>query len=304
MALTLHWTPNTRLTTDAITHAKAPCRALPATTLRGLLAAGKVQRKEVRPWPCLPRCGPQRDGAPAALARFNMEWSLDGIIEEALSVIRKLTACALATTAVAAVVLAALIGAVDHDQCQGVFGSDGGRSDLAWLLRSGSGSLCNTKRALMARKGLVTDFAAKRATAYLAVTVLLSLPALWYFRAAKQRQTEQTAALWWPAQVAVVTGGRGGLGTALVGALLKAGCGKVVSVDCSDTKVLAGSTRGHVTQLTCDVSRAESVQRTADHIRAHIGAPTILISNAGVMVGKRVLDLDEGDFEQYVMFGI
>ena len=44
-----------------------------------------------------------------------------------------------------------------------------------------------------------------------------------------------------------------------------------------------------------EVSTAEQAARTIDVILFEVGAPTIVVNNAGVMNGKLILDLEEKD---------
>lgn len=59
-----------------------------------------------------------------------------------------------------------------------------------------------------------------------------------------------------------------------------------------------GATEAQTMDIQCDVSRAADVRQMAEKVRERFGDPTIVISNAGMMVGKPLLELDEGQAEQ------
>lgn len=105
---------------------------------------------------------------------------------------------------------------------------------------------------------------------------------------------------WWTRQIVIVTGSSSGLGHELVKQLLVVGCGSVVCVDLNkrvqDTTNFSAKTR--IIELQGDVGSQSDVKRMVTEIRKEVGHPTILISNAGAMVGKKVLDLNEGQFER------
>ena len=104
----------------------------------------------------------------------------------------------------------------------------------------------------------------------------------------------------WSQQVAVVTGSSGGLGSAIVAELRGKGC-RVVGVDLAAPTAQNDSAAGdelHI-YLQADVSRSADIMALPEKIRSRLGCDaTILISNAGIMVGKRVLDFDDGQFDK------
>lgn len=104
----------------------------------------------------------------------------------------------------------------------------------------------------------------------------------------------------WSEQVAVVTGSSGGLGSAIVAELRGKGC-RVVGVDVAAPTAQDDSAAGDglYIYLQTDVSRSADIMALPEKIRSRLGCDaTILISNAGIMVGKTVLDFDEGQFDK------
>ncbi|KAF2458603.1 hypothetical protein BDY21DRAFT_283528 [Lineolata rhizophorae] len=84
----------------------------------------------------------------------------------------------------------------------------------------------------------------------------------------------------WADEVAVVTGGCGGIGAAVARGLLGLGC-KVVVVDTVPLPESLGDW-ANLTYEHCDITSPDSVHQAADRIRAQLGAPSILINNAGL----------------------
>jgi len=86
-------------------------------------------------------------------------------------------------------------------------------------------------------------------------------------------------------RVAIVTGGGGGIGRAISERLARAGFDiGVLDRDAAaakrtcDAVVAAG---GDAIALTADVTDELQVRRAFDHLRDHVGAPTVLVNNAG-----------------------
>lgn len=108
-------------------------------------------------------------------------------------------------------------------------------------------------------------------------------------------------------QIAVVTGARGNLGPVWCGALLDAGAtvialdlaGAPVSHGFRDVAKVAGS---RLVQVEGDVTDRASIERVASECEASVGAPCILINNAGidqppaVMATQRLTDISAAAF--------
>ncbi|MDE3775499.1 SDR family NAD(P)-dependent oxidoreductase [Sinorhizobium meliloti] len=80
-------------------------------------------------------------------------------------------------------------------------------------------------------------------------------------------------------KVAVVTGGNGGLGRAIVRRLIHEGA-RVAVLDLTETE---STSSGPSLSITCDVTELDSVQRALARVRETFGTIQILINNAGVL---------------------
>lgn len=93
-------------------------------------------------------------------------------------------------------------------------------------------------------------------------------------------------------QIALVTGGARGIGEAICRVLAKAGHKIIVSdISTADAQALASELDGYAIEM--DVTRADSVNHAAAQISTDIGAPTILVNNAGWDNLMPFLDTDE-----------
>ena len=93
-------------------------------------------------------------------------------------------------------------------------------------------------------------------------------------------------------QVVVVTGGGSGIGAATARAFAAQGA-EVVVLDLSleaAQQVAAGLGRFGL-GLMCDVTQPEQVARAFDAVVAHFGGVNVVVSNAGIALGGRMLDL-------------
>jgi NAD(P)-dependent dehydrogenase (short-subunit alcohol dehydrogenase family) len=106
-------------------------------------------------------------------------------------------------------------------------------------------------------------------------------------------------------RIAVVTGGGRGLGRGVVLGLAGAGATVIAvardSAQLAETEGLAADLPGRVTGMTCDVAEPGAVAALGDVVRAHYGAPTILVNAAG-MFGPIALirDVDPGEWVRTV----
>lgn len=88
--------------------------------------------------------------------------------------------------------------------------------------------------------------------------------------------------------VAVVTGGAGGIGKGIVGALLRAGSSVVIADIEADTiaaTVEEFSSLGNVSGIRTDITDEASVKALADQVYAQHGKVNLLYNNAGVTSG-------------------
>lgn len=106
----------------------------------------------------------------------------------------------------------------------------------------------------------------------------------------------------WNEEIVVVTGGSGGIGRELVDGFARRGV-TVVSLDVKPappavTDIVADiakqKTRGRTYHYQVDVTSREAVRDVGRRIRDEVGGdPTVLINNAGLAVGRPLLDGDE-----------
>ncbi|KAI4135563.1 MAG: hypothetical protein LQ347_000564 [Umbilicaria vellea] len=98
----------------------------------------------------------------------------------------------------------------------------------------------------------------------------------------------------WSKEIVLVTGGSDGIGKALVLLLAERGIKTVVL----DIRPLTfEDTTSNVHFYHCDITSPEAVSQTASEIRSSLGAPTILVNNAGVATGKTILEGTEESVE-------
>lgn len=95
-------------------------------------------------------------------------------------------------------------------------------------------------------------------------------------------------------EVIVITGGASGLGLLIAEVYGMRGA-SVAVLDVRDMS--NGEARG-VTFYKCDVTDKEQVARAARQIEQDLGTPTVLINNAAIVVGKRLLDMTMGEMER------
>lgn len=99
-------------------------------------------------------------------------------------------------------------------------------------------------------------------------------------------------------RIALVTGGAAGIGRLLAMELARRGAVPVVwdlDGERLDAVVdeLASMTGGRARGYRCDVRDPAAVYETADKVRAEVGDPFVVVNNAGVVSGSRLLDLSD-----------
>ncbi|KAI8911520.1 hypothetical protein EDD86DRAFT_189051 [Gorgonomyces haynaldii] len=103
----------------------------------------------------------------------------------------------------------------------------------------------------------------------------------------------------WEEETVLITGGSHGIGLELVKKCLKSGA-KVVVLDvkpCPETSV-------NLHYMECDVSNGDTVKHVAQSVIDKIGHPTMLVNNAGIVIGKSMVELTDRDVERVVGINI
>ncbi|KAI9676598.1 MAG: hypothetical protein M1822_008312 [Bathelium mastoideum] len=94
-------------------------------------------------------------------------------------------------------------------------------------------------------------------------------------------------------EVVVITGGATGLGLLLAETFGMKGA----TVAVLDVKEEQSQGKG-ITFYQCDVSERHEIESVAKKINTELGTPTILINNAGIVNGKKMLDLSSAEIER------
>lgn len=104
-------------------------------------------------------------------------------------------------------------------------------------------------------------------------------------------------------KVAMVTGGRQGIGKVVAHALADAGA-DIVLVDVADAATVAQEIAAEhgvrATALVCDVTDPQAVEGTIAQAVAHMGTLDLLFNNAGVCLHKPALDCTPEDFTRVI----
>ncbi|KAJ2225766.1 hypothetical protein IWW45_007737 [Coemansia sp. RSA 485] len=103
----------------------------------------------------------------------------------------------------------------------------------------------------------------------------------------------------WANEVVVVTGGSHGVGLELTKRLLRANA-RVAVIDVNPPPDFGQQFGGLCNYYKCDVTDVSSVKATADRIRADLGDPTMLVNNAGIVVGKLLLDMSDSEVNKVI----
>lgn len=100
----------------------------------------------------------------------------------------------------------------------------------------------------------------------------------------------------------MVTGGASGIGLLVSERLARRGA-RVVLWDLDRARLddavaaLRTSTGGDVTGHVCDITDRAAVHRAADRVRTEVGEVDIVVNNAGVVSGRRLLDIPDEQIE-------
>ncbi|KAJ2156775.1 hypothetical protein GGF46_004959 [Coemansia sp. RSA 552] len=101
----------------------------------------------------------------------------------------------------------------------------------------------------------------------------------------------------WADEIVVVTGGSHGVGLELVKRLLRAGA-RVAILDVSPFPLDDERVSGQWRHYQCDIVDLEQVKKASAMIREDLGDPTMLVNNAGVVVGKLLLDMADSEVDK------
>lgn len=119
------------------------------------------------------------------------------------------------------------------------------------------------------------------------ISILIAYTSWWWFREGKSLK----------GKICVVTGGGLGIGRLMALRLAKEGA-IVVVLDIREQSInsvvkeiesLGGKAFGYV----CDVSQPTMIKSVAEKIKKEVGRVYLLINNAGIVIGKLLLELDE-----------
>jgi NAD(P)-dependent dehydrogenase (short-subunit alcohol dehydrogenase family) len=95
-------------------------------------------------------------------------------------------------------------------------------------------------------------------------------------------------------EVIVITGGASGLGLLIAEIYAMRGA----SVAVLDVRPLEGSEARNISYYYCDVSNSDQIAKVAEQIREDLGTPTIVMNNAGIVLGKRLWELEVRDIDR------
>lgn len=104
-------------------------------------------------------------------------------------------------------------------------------------------------------------------------------------------------------KVAIITGASRGIGAEIAKALAQAGARVIVNysgdqADADQVVAEIKSSGGKAIAVRADVSNALEVKMLFDKATSHFGKVSILVNNAGIMIGKRIEDTTDEDFER------
>ncbi|KAH9861201.1 hypothetical protein IAQ61_010938 [Plenodomus lingam] len=102
----------------------------------------------------------------------------------------------------------------------------------------------------------------------------------------------------WDKEVAVVTGGSGGIGACVVKRLVSQGV-KVAVLDVSPLEAsFTTEDRKCIRYYKCDITSRDNIREAAHAIRSDLGCPSILINNAGIGNAYTILDVPPASLQK------
>ena len=97
----------------------------------------------------------------------------------------------------------------------------------------------------------------------------------------------------WSKEIVVVTGGADGIGARVVQGLAQ----RRIRTVMLDVQPLTYERPPTVSYYGCDITSPSEIEHVCGQIRDAVGAPTVLINNAGVCRGKTILDTTDDDLK-------
>lgn len=95
----------------------------------------------------------------------------------------------------------------------------------------------------------------------------------------------------WKKDVVVITGGSTGIGKATVEILSRQKRAKIAVLDMAPPQYApAAPGAPEILYIKCDVADENAVKAAADQIRKTLGTPTLIMNNAGIASGSRIMD--------------